>query len=549
MAMFENFPYTDLHNLNLDWIIKQFKVLEQSTVLSVNGQTGQVVLYQSKNVELPSVPEDNWTFVRLTDGTMRGIYFGRDNIAYVVHGNDLEAIYSANNQPPYPVTSVNGQTGNITLYEEEHVELPELTDEQKHNWNIFRYLNNIARGIQFDDEGKAYLIDGVHRYPFYTSSNPPPYPVTSVNGKTGTVSLFTDNDGTVEFPSITDEQVESWLIQRTINGNTVGIEITETGSINLVINDVPYTVYTENNPPAGFVTDDTTAIMQTTEDTSGYIWGLIRETDNGTVGFIFNNTDNTDPDMFIRYTDNNNQVQTLRLLTEGDIPSTGVYSINGQAGVVTLYGVDIDMSTSDNRSIPQAIEDVKKLIAIIENTDIATHNIPEDSYVIWKNDLYTASSAIVIGDTLTLSNLTPSSTNVFEEINKLINKLKLINISGTGYINTLFDSIGTGITITGLEIVKTEFIVDIWLRFEYNQAITVPSPGNTSNIIIGTLNSNFVPASYHGARLQGCDDNFKSEVLSYGDTLYLTAFRASENGYTIPANTTFSVQGTYITDH
>ena len=22
MAMFENFPYTDMHNLNLDWIIK-----------------------------------------------------------------------------------------------------------------------------------------------------------------------------------------------------------------------------------------------------------------------------------------------------------------------------------------------------------------------------------------------------------------------------------------------------------------------------------------------------------------------------------------------
>ena len=350
MAMFENFPYTDLHNLNLDWIIKQFKVLEQSTVLSVNGQTGQVVLYQSKNVELPSVPEDNWTIVRLTDGTMRGIYFGRDNIAYVVHGNDLEAIYSANNQPPYPVTSVND--------------------------------------------------------------------------KTGTVSLFTDNDGTVEFPSVTDEQIASWMIQRNINGNTVGIEITEAGNINLVVNDVPYTIYTENNPPAGFVANDTTAIMQTTEDISGYIWGLIRETDNGTVGFIFNNTDNTDPDMFIRYTDNNNQVQTLRLLTEGDIPSTGVYNINGKSGVVTIYGSDCDMSSTDNRTIPQAIEDVKSCIAFIENTDIAVNNIGEGEFVIWKNSLYKCTNTIVVGDTLSLSNLSPVNTG---GINDLYNMIKTIN--------------------------------------------------------------------------------------------------------------------------
>lgn len=54
--------------------------------------------------------------------------------------------YTPSNPPPYPVTSVNGKTGEVT-------------------------------------------IDA------YTPSNPPPYPVTSVNGKTGDVTI--DGDGVV----------------------------------------------------------------------------------------------------------------------------------------------------------------------------------------------------------------------------------------------------------------------------------------------------------------------------------------------------------------
>ena len=46
MAMFENFPYTNLHELNLDWIIQRIKEMEDRSVLSVNGETGNVILYQ-----------------------------------------------------------------------------------------------------------------------------------------------------------------------------------------------------------------------------------------------------------------------------------------------------------------------------------------------------------------------------------------------------------------------------------------------------------------------------------------------------------------------
>ena len=63
--------------------------------------------------------------------------------------------YSASNPPPYPVTSVNGQTGAVAI-----------------------------------DKSSVGLgnVDNVQQY---SASNPPPYPVTSVNGQTGAVNVST----------------------------------------------------------------------------------------------------------------------------------------------------------------------------------------------------------------------------------------------------------------------------------------------------------------------------------------------------------------------
>ena len=64
---------------------------------------------------------------------------------------DVDACYGPNNAPPYPVTSVSGKTGAVTLTKADVG------------------LNN---------------VDNVKQY---SASNPPPYPVTSVNGQTGAV--------------------------------------------------------------------------------------------------------------------------------------------------------------------------------------------------------------------------------------------------------------------------------------------------------------------------------------------------------------------------
>lgn len=59
-------------------------------------------------------------------------------------------------------------------------------------------------------------------------------------------------------------------------------------------------------------------------------------------------------------------------------------------------------------------------IGIVQNTDTATQNITEGQYVIWHGALYTASSAITSGTTLSASNLTAVSSGGFNALNSLI---------------------------------------------------------------------------------------------------------------------------------
>lgn len=73
--------------------------------------------------------------------------------------------YSADNPPPYPVTSVAGKTGDVTLAKA-----------------------NVGLGN----------VDNVKQY---SASNPPPYPVTSVNGQTGAVTIEAGGGTTIVLSS------------------------------------------------------------------------------------------------------------------------------------------------------------------------------------------------------------------------------------------------------------------------------------------------------------------------------------------------------------
>ena len=124
MALFENFPYTNLHQLNLDWLVAEMKKVEDA------------------------------------------IKYG-------------------------PVISVNGLTGEVVLYQEANVRLPDVMNPTQTNWNIFRYLNGHVYGIEFDATGNVYQIEDQYRRKLLTWADiPPESGVISVNGKYGVVRLY-----------------------------------------------------------------------------------------------------------------------------------------------------------------------------------------------------------------------------------------------------------------------------------------------------------------------------------------------------------------------
>ena len=173
--MIQKFPYTNLHELNLDWIIQQLIKIEQGAVLSVNGQTGEVILYQDADVQLPDVvqPDGTWRFFRYVNGKPVGIKFDENGHAYMVDQYLTETeIYTERNQPDYPVESVNGQTGAVELYQQNGIRFPDVTENY---WNIRREVDHngspSVEGLEFKDSLPMERISGQNRYKVYDEGN------------------------------------------------------------------------------------------------------------------------------------------------------------------------------------------------------------------------------------------------------------------------------------------------------------------------------------------------------------------------------------------
>lgn len=394
MGMFEQFPYTNFHAINLDWIIDQIKNTIDNAVLSVNGQTGEVILYQSENVVFPDVESDQWRMVRTADGHTAGVLFNQDYM-YVMYDNTADRVYTMNHPPAYPVTSVDGQTGDVHVFPNAATRLPDVTDDYT---NIRRQIEtggtqNIV-GIELK-QNKAYRMKDQYRYEIYDSDNPPPYPVTSVNGQTGVVMLA------IPFTDVTVDDV--------MFGNAV----------------------------------------------AGHEWGIGRETADGTATIQII-TDATKAEAYIDFFDDGGTTYTKKLLTTDDIPSaSGVVSLNGQTGVVTIYGDTMPIESGSVYSVKDITDGldtrlgiaegtitqhgtdiglVKSDIAIVEDTNNATHNITAGQYVVWKGSLYTASSNISIGDVLSGSNLSAVSNG---GLNDLASALSTLNSKITHHVTTL----------------------------------------------------------------------------------------------------------------
>lgn len=382
MGLFEQFPFTNFHQLNLDWILQQVKNMSEHAVLSVNGQTGEVILYQSENIVFPNVESDQWRMVRVADGHTAGVLFNQDYM-YVMYDNTADRVYTMNHPPAYPVTSVDGQTGDVTVFPQAAVRLPDVTDDYT---NIRRQIqtggvDNIV-GIELK-QNKAYRMKDQYRYEMYDSDNPPPYPVSSVNGQTGAVILAIPFDS-----PLTDS---TWM---------------------------------------------------STEPSADHTAGLARETVDGTVE-IYTVTTGTDAAAWISFVSADDQYSyTKKLLTTDDIPSSsGVVSLNGMTGVVTLTGSDLYIDNSHNITIPAVVDQLQKDLAILISGNTAAVNVTAGQYVLVhgstitgvSDGLYTAVNNVSSGTPFTAADLAAVSAGGLNDLGAQVATLndKLTVTEGT----------------------------------------------------------------------------------------------------------------------
>lgn len=116
MGLFENFPYTNLQQLNLNWIIKKLKEVENGTVLSVNGMTGNVILYEGQSVQLPGLENvQTWAIWRNMNNRASGIQLTETGVEWVDGSNRVRLLTSADIPSDAGVISLNGETGVVVI--------------------------------------------------------------------------------------------------------------------------------------------------------------------------------------------------------------------------------------------------------------------------------------------------------------------------------------------------------------------------------------------------------------------------------------------------
>ena len=131
---------------------------------SVNGKTGDVTLTAADVGAVP-VGAGGIIGVSSVNGRSGNVTLTSEDVGL---GNlDNERQYSASNPPPYPVASVNGKVGAVNLTANDIGARPS-------DWTPSK--SNIGLG----------LVENERQY---SAANPPPYPVTAVNGQTGDVAV------------------------------------------------------------------------------------------------------------------------------------------------------------------------------------------------------------------------------------------------------------------------------------------------------------------------------------------------------------------------
>ena len=201
------FPFTSMQQFNLDWIMEQLHKILQ--FMPLNGVAGDVLQR--------TVDGAAWQPISAVSLDIHGLNSttpdGADELP--IYDNDLAGNYKVTVQdildmvPAAPVSSVNGQTGTVVL------SIPSDTSDLTNGAGFVDAAGAAAAAPVQSVNGQtgAVIVSGgavdsvngktgtvvldktdiglgnVANVAQYSASNPPPYPVTSVNGQTGAVTV------------------------------------------------------------------------------------------------------------------------------------------------------------------------------------------------------------------------------------------------------------------------------------------------------------------------------------------------------------------------
>ena len=215
------FPFTTLQQCNLDWIMQ--KLHDILKFMPMNGSAGDVL---QRNVDgaawmpISAVSLDIHGLTTIPDVEAvdeLAIYDNSQQGNFKITVSDLldnAPVTSVNGQtgdvvltiPSVPVTSVNGQTGDVVL------SIPTDTSDLNNDSGFItaaqapvQSVNGQTGNVIVSGGGAVDSVNGqtgtvilgksdvglgnVDNVQQYSASNPPPYPVTSVNGQTGAVTI------------------------------------------------------------------------------------------------------------------------------------------------------------------------------------------------------------------------------------------------------------------------------------------------------------------------------------------------------------------------
>lgn len=346
------------------------------TVTSVAGKTGDVKLTKSD--------------------------VGLSNVANVLQ-------YSEQNKPPYPVTSVNGQTGEVELAIPSAYTLPVATPTKLGGVQPVAKAGAMTQDVGVDANGKLYTA-------------PTEAQVQSVNGKTGAVSLNANDVGAL--PSTTIVPTKTSQLNNDsgfITGSSAPVQSvnSKTGAVNLSavdVNAVPIS--------GGTMTGDFNVGSNAKVQANGHITGtLLRTTGNTHLastpskvavindGWIYDRTP-AELKADIGVTDyvlpvasattlggvkpiekTSEMTQTVGIdadgrlyTTPGDSGTGVVSSVNGQTGVVVLNASDVG-ALPDSTTIPSKTSQLTNDSGFLTSAPVASVNGKTGTVTLTQDDV------------------------------------------------------------------------------------------------------------------------------------------------------------------